>query len=82
MSRATEDERWGVNGFLTRGKEEGLQALSSCRVFFPSTALQNVFFKDAFAARNKVLRWFLTWLVYSLLNQETQVLISESQVSC
>lgn len=45
MSSATEDERWGVNGFLTRGKEEGLKALSSCRVFFPSTALQNVFLK-------------------------------------
>lgn len=42
---ATENECWGGNGFLMRGKEEGLKALSSCRVFFPSTALQNVFLK-------------------------------------
>lgn len=40
--RATASEYWEVNGFLMRGKEEGLQALSSCRVFLQSTALQNV----------------------------------------
>lgn len=59
--------RTNAGGLMASSQEEKRRVYRLCLAveYFSIDGSPECVFKDAFAARNKVLRWFLIWLVLS-----------------